>query len=108
VVYSSIVVHTLLVEDNDQFRGCVRSLLANSKLLIIGEASDGLQAIEKAKDLQPDLILLDVGLPKLNGIQAAVQIQQVSPKSKNPVFKRKPISVHRRRIFAHRCIRLPD
>jgi DNA-binding NarL/FixJ family response regulator len=82
MVHSSVVVRILVVDDYDQFRGFVRSLLANSKLLIIGEASDGLEAVQKAKDLQPDLILLDIGLPKLDGIQAAVQIQRVSPNSK--------------------------
>lgn len=40
---------------------------------IVSEASDGLQAVRKAEELQPDLILLDIGLPKLNGIEAARQ-----------------------------------
>jgi DNA-binding NarL/FixJ family response regulator len=49
---------------------------------IVGEARDGLEAVEKAEELQPDLILLDVGLPKLNGIEAARRIRTVSPESK--------------------------
>ena len=80
---SSVIVRILVVDDYDRFRAFVRSVLGqSSNFLIVGEASDGAQAVQKAKELQPDLILLDIGLPKLNGIQAALQIRQVSPKSK--------------------------
>jgi len=48
----------------------------------IGIASDGLEAVQKAKELQPDLILLDIGLPSLNGIEVARQIRKLSPESK--------------------------
>jgi DNA-binding NarL/FixJ family response regulator len=51
-------------------------------LQIVGEVSDGLEAVQKAEELQPHLILLDVGLPSLNGIEAARQIRKLSPKSK--------------------------
>jgi len=49
------------------------------KLQVIGEASDGLQAVQKAREPQPDLILLDVGLPALNGIEAAHRISKLVP-----------------------------
>jgi len=51
-------------------------------LQVIGEASDGLEAVRKAEELQPDLILMDVGLPTLNGIEAARQIRKLSAKSR--------------------------
>jgi DNA-binding NarL/FixJ family response regulator len=50
-------------------------------LKIICEASDGPEAVQKAEKLRPDLILLDIGLPGINGIEAARRIRQVSPNS---------------------------
>jgi two-component system, NarL family, nitrate/nitrite response regulator NarL len=75
-------VRVLVVDDHEPFRRLIRSLLVNSFLSIVGEASDGLEAIHKATLLQPDLILLDIGLPILNGIKAAEQIRKVLPHSK--------------------------
>jgi len=49
---------------------------------IIGEACDGFQAIQRAGELHPDLVLLDIGMPVLNGIEAVTHIQQISPQSK--------------------------
>ena len=73
-------VRVLVVEDFEPFRRAIRSLLAkNPDLQIIGEASDGLEAVRKAQELQPDLILLDIGLPTLDGIEAARQIRTLGP-----------------------------
>jgi DNA-binding NarL/FixJ family response regulator len=49
---------------------------------VIAEAVDGLEAVQKAQDLRPDIILLDIALPNLNGIEAARRIRQLSPDSK--------------------------
>lgn len=49
---------------------------------IVGEASDGVEAVQKTEELQPDLVLLDIGLPKLNGIDVAKPILSVAPHSK--------------------------
>ena len=73
----------LVVEDYEPFRRFICSTLEKrTDLLIVGEASNGLEAVHKAEELHPDLILLDVGLPSLNGIEAARQICKLSPKSK--------------------------
>src|SRR4029077_4128261 len=73
---------TLVVEDGEDFRHFLCSLLETTECEIVGEAADGLQAVNQAEKLQPDLILLDLGLPIINGIQAARRIRQLSPKSK--------------------------
>ena len=76
-------VRVLIVEDYEPFRRFVCSTLGKrSELQIIGEASDGLEAVHKSEKLNPDLILLDVGLPTLNGIDAARQIRKRCPESK--------------------------
>ena len=76
-------VRVLVVEDYDPFRRFICSTLrSRAELQIVGQVSDGLEAVHKAEELQPDLILLDVGLPALNGIEAARRIRKLSPKSK--------------------------
>ena len=60
----------------------VVGILAALELEITGQVSDGMEAFERARQLQPDLILLDIGLPGLHGIEAARQIARVSPNSK--------------------------
>jgi DNA-binding NarL/FixJ family response regulator len=76
-------VRVLVVEDFLPFRQFVCSRLGTKpELQVVGEASDGLEAVQKAEELKPDLILLDIGLPSLNGIDAARQIRKLSPDSK--------------------------
>lgn len=77
------LVRILVVDDFDLWRGFVASRLQERPdFQVVGTASDGLQAVQKAKELQPDLVLLDMMLPKLNGIEAAQQIRRVAPQSK--------------------------
>ena len=73
----------LVVEDYEPFRRFICSRLGKRpELQIVGEASDGLQAVKKAEELQPELILLDVGLPTINGIEAACRISRLAPAAK--------------------------
>lgn len=77
------IVRILLVDDFGPWRNFVASLIEkNPEWQVISEVSDGLEAVQKAGEIQPDLILLDIGLPKLNGIEAALSIRKVAPRSK--------------------------
>jgi DNA-binding NarL/FixJ family response regulator len=76
-------VRVLVIEDYEPFRRFICSTLKErSGLQIVGETADGLEAVQKAEELQPDLVVLDVGLPSLNGIEAARRIRKLSPESK--------------------------
>jgi DNA-binding NarL/FixJ family response regulator len=76
-------VRSLVVDDFEPWRRFVRSKLESvAEMQILGEVSDGLKSVEQAKVFQPDLILLDIGLPTINGIEAARRIRQASPLSK--------------------------
>ena len=71
------------MDDSRAWRQAIRSFLQiHLNLVIIGECSDGLEAVQKSEELQPDLVLLDIGLPNLNGVEAARQIRKVAPASK--------------------------
>jgi DNA-binding NarL/FixJ family response regulator len=76
------VFRILLVDDYRRWRDLASVLLRRQPgFEVIGEASDGLEALEKALELQPDLIVLDIGLPTVNGIDAARRIRAVAPES---------------------------
>jgi chemotaxis response regulator CheB len=77
------ILRVLIVEDYEPMRRYIASKVRGQlDLQIVGEVADGTDAVQKAEELQPDLILMDVGLPTLDGIEATRRIQKVSPKSK--------------------------
>jgi DNA-binding NarL/FixJ family response regulator len=81
VEHSSIRI--IVVDDFAPFRQFICTTLATRpNLQIICEVSDGAEAVQKATELKPDLILLNIGLPTLNGIAAARQIRKLAPESK--------------------------
>ena len=77
------ILRVLVVDDYEPWRAFVASMLRkHPELRIAGEATNGLEAVQFAQQLQPDLILLDIGLPKLNGLEAVPRIREVCPRSK--------------------------
>ena len=76
------VIQILVVDDHAVVRRVVCSLLSSDPTLnVICEAVSGEQAVQKAEELQPDLVLLDISLPGISGIEAGRRIRKVSPKS---------------------------
>ncbi len=76
-------IRVLVVEDYPEFRRFIVSAVqSRAELQVICEVADGAEAVQRARELQPELILLDIGLPGLNGIEAARRIRKLSPNSK--------------------------
>jgi DNA-binding NarL/FixJ family response regulator len=69
----------LIVDDNPNVREALRSFVEKQSLRVSGEAANGLEAIEKAKALTPDVILLDIAMPKMSGVEAAPILRRVAP-----------------------------
>ena len=80
VIANQLVVSILVVDDFDEWRQFIRAKLRGTpNWRVIGEASNGLQAVIQAEELQPDLILLDISMPELDGIAAAQRIARTVP-----------------------------
>jgi DNA-binding NarL/FixJ family response regulator len=76
----------LLVDDFQRIRSGVRTLLTSEPVEICGEAENGMEAIERVRELHPDLVLLDIVMPVMNGIEAAHEIHRISPSTKIVFF----------------------
>ena len=72
----------LLVDDHPLIRNSIASLLAAYNIKVVGEASDGLEAAEKARQLNPDIILMDIKMPRCNGLEATRLIKTETPQTK--------------------------
>lgn len=72
----------LIADDNSTARTTIRELLDWHSFQVCGEAKNGKEAIDKVMELKPDIILLDINMPELNGVKAAYEIRRVSPTTK--------------------------
>jgi len=72
----------LVVDDNALLRNGVSTLLQNENWNVCGEAENGKQAIEKVLALKPDLVLMDLNMPVMNGVEATKQIRRLAPSTK--------------------------
>src|SRR5262245_34257916 len=78
-----MAVRILIVDDHEIFRRGLRSLLeSRSDWEVCGEATDGQDALDKAKQLQPDVVVLDITMPRLNGLDAAALLRKEVPRAK--------------------------
>ena len=75
-------VRFLVVDDAIFMRTVLKKMLTDANFTVVGEAGNGLQAIEMAQQLQPDIVTLDITMTEMDGIQAIVRILQVSPNTK--------------------------
>jgi DNA-binding NarL/FixJ family response regulator len=71
-----------LADDHVIVRQAIKSILAQEGLVVVGEASDGLQAVKQCGNLQPDIAVLDLSMPLLNGVEAAREIIKACPKTR--------------------------
>jgi DNA-binding NarL/FixJ family response regulator len=72
----------LIADDNLSARTTIRSLLDWHSIEVCGEAKDGREAIERVRELKPDIVLLDINMPELDGVKAAYEIRRLSPQTK--------------------------
>jgi len=76
-------IRLVIVDDHEVARRGMRSVVGgNSNLEVVAETADGEQAVEMARALRPDIVLLDISLPGISGIEAARRIRDVSPESR--------------------------
>ncbi len=93
----------LVADDNDSFRtGFIEYINNQDGLRVIGEAKNGLEAIELTNNLKPDIIMMDVSMPKMDGITSAGIIKQ-----KNPGTNVVVVTIHEEQIFKELSEQLP-
>ena len=69
----------LLVDDHDLFRTGLRNLLEEQGVEIIGEAGDGMQAVTQVRELAPDVVVMDLNMPGMSGVEATRQVSSIAP-----------------------------
>ncbi len=72
----------LVVDDAAFMRMMIKEILTKNGYVVVGEASDGVQAVEKYKELKPDLVTMDITMPEMDGIQALKEIRKIDGAAK--------------------------
>ncbi|WP_077367474.1 response regulator [Anaerosalibacter sp. Marseille-P3206] len=72
----------LVVDDASFMRMMIKDILTKNGFEVVGEAENGAKAIEKYKELQPDLVIMDITMPEVDGIQAVKEIKKIAPEAK--------------------------
>ena len=97
----NVTIKVLLADDHTIVREGVRALLSReADIAIVGEASDGREAVELCQQLQPDVVLMDLAMPRLNGVDAAQQIRRHCPKTRVLI-----LSMHQTEEYVRPAIR---
>lgn len=83
-----MTVRVILVEDHQMFRQALGQVLAQNGITLVGEAGDGREAVELVQELEPSIVVMDISMPRLNGIEATVQIRAATPRTRVIVLSR--------------------
>jgi DNA-binding NarL/FixJ family response regulator len=92
----------VIADDHDIIREGIKGIVSQDQnFKVIGEAVDGEEALEKVRELKPDILLLDITMPKVSGLDVIGQIQRISPQTKIII-----VSVHKMSVYVRKAIKL--
>jgi DNA-binding NarL/FixJ family response regulator len=83
-----MTVRVVLAEDHQMFRQALGQVLAQNGITLLGEAGDGREAVELVRELGPDIVVMDISMPRLNGIEATIQIRAATPQTRVIILSR--------------------
>ena len=91
----------LIVDDHPSFRSAARALLEDAGFEVVGEAADGTSAIAAARELRPEIVLLDIQLPDLDGFAVAEHLDDAGLRAAIVLTSSRSVASYRRRLAAH-------
>jgi DNA-binding NarL/FixJ family response regulator len=93
-------IQVLIADDHVMVREGLRLLLeAQSDIVVVGEAGDGIETLERARELKPDVVLLDIAMPRMSGLEAVRLIREAAPETRIVV-----LSMYEKEAYAHQAI----